>query len=158
MGRERGEGKGKAIQDNQSSSSEEQDRASDDEYRINVHSKRTMPQDPLARAQSRGRGESGNPMLQKRTTSGPKIGARTKKARTGDEGDRYDDDIDLSIYEKTLVPIHPSARTRKDPKLVDYSKHANDIKPFRFRDPWVLPRNFFCDDRFWRAHQVDWYE
>jgi hypothetical protein len=89
-----------------------------------------MPQDPPAHALGRGRGDSGNPVLKKRTTNGPKIGARTKKARTRDEGGRYEDDIDLSIYEKTLVRVHPLARIRKDPKLVNYSKHADDIKHF----------------------------
>jgi hypothetical protein len=64
----------------------------------------------------------------------------------------------LSLYTKMVIPIHPPERTRKDPKLVDYSKHANDISPLRFQDPWKLPRNFFCDDRFWYAHQADWYE
>jgi hypothetical protein len=103
-----------------------------------------MPQDPPARFLSRGHGDSGNRMLWKKMlTSGPKGShARMKNASTGDEGGGcFDDDIVLSLYTKMVVPIHPPERTRKDPKLVDYSKHANDISPLRFQDPWKLPRN-----------------
>jgi hypothetical protein len=73
-----------------------------------------------------------------RTISDPKIGARTKRVSTSDEGRLYDDDIDLSIYEKMVVPVHPPERTRKDPKLVDYSQYSNDIKPLSFQDPRAL--------------------
>jgi hypothetical protein len=95
-------------------------------------------------------------VLRKRTTGDPKIGVRTKGVSTGDEGVRYDEGIDLSFYEKMVLHVHPQERTRKNPKLVDYSQHSNDIKPLRFQDPRALPRSFFCDDRIWRAHQTDW--
>jgi hypothetical protein len=160
MGRDKDQGKRKDIQSDEDASIEDHDRASDDDYSQPVRSKRPMPQDPPARALGHGRGDSGNPMLWKKMlTSGPKGShARMKNASTGDEGGRFDDDIDLSLYTKMVVLIHPPEWTRKDPKLVDYSKHANDISPLRFQDPWKLPQNFFCDDRFWRAHQADWYE
>jgi hypothetical protein len=137
MGRDKDQGKRKEIQSDEDASSEDRDRASDDDYSQPARSKRPMPQDPPARAFGRGHGDSGNPMVHKKVlTSGPK-GSRAgmKNASTDDEGGRFDDDIDLSLYTKMVVPIHPLERTRKDPKLVDYSKHANDISPLRFRDP-----------------------
>jgi hypothetical protein len=145
MGIDKDQGKRKEIQSDEDASNEDHDPASDDDYSQPTHSKRPMPQDPPARALGRGRGDSGNPMLRKKMlTSGPKGSrARMKNASTRDEEGRFDDDIDLSLYTKMVVPIHPPEWTRKDPKLVDYSKYANDISPLRFRDPWKLPRIFF---------------
>jgi hypothetical protein len=105
MGREKGSSRGKEIHSD-SSGEEEEDRASDEEYSIHVHAKRSKPQDPPARAQGRGRGQEGDPMLKKRTTS---IGARTNRASTGDVGDRYDAYIDLSPYVQMAIPVHPGA-------------------------------------------------
>jgi hypothetical protein len=134
MGRDKVQGKGKEIQSDEDASSEDHDRSSDDDYSQPARSKRPMPQDPPTRALGRGRGDSGNPMLQKKVlTSGPKGShARMKNASTGDEGGRFDDDIDISIYTRMVVPIHPPEQTHKDPKLVDSSKHANDIFPLWF--------------------------
>jgi hypothetical protein len=131
MGRDKDQGKGKDIQSDEDASSEDHDRASDDDYSQPARCKRPMPQDPPAHALGRGRGYSGNPMLRKKMlTSAPKGSrARMKNASTGDEEGRFDDDIDLSLYTKMVVPIHPLERTRKNPKLVDNSKHANDISP-----------------------------
>jgi hypothetical protein len=53
---------------------------------------RSRPQAPPSRAQGRGRGHDGNPILKKRTTT---VGARTKRASTAAEvGDRYDGNMD----------------------------------------------------------------
>jgi hypothetical protein len=58
---------------------------------------RRGPNLKLLPAQGRGRGHDGNPILKRKTTT---VGARTKRASTAAEvGDRYDDNIDLSIYE-----------------------------------------------------------
>jgi hypothetical protein len=37
-------------------------------------------------------------------------------------------------------------------------KARTDMRPLRFQDPRVLQRSFFSGDRFWLAHQADWYE
>jgi hypothetical protein len=106
------------------SSEEEQERSSGEEYGIHVHAKRTKPQAPPSCAQGRGRGLEGNPTLQKRTTT---IGARTKRASTANEvGDRYDADMDLSLYVHMAIPVHPPERRRRDPPLVNYMKGGTD--------------------------------
>jgi hypothetical protein len=115
MGREKVGTRGKEIY---SESSEEEveefeERSSSEEFGIHVHEKRSKPQAPPSRAQGRGCGHDGNPILKKRTTT---VGARTKRASTAVEvGDRYDDNIDLSIYEQIVVPVHRLERTRHDP-------------------------------------------
>jgi hypothetical protein len=75
-------------------------------------------------------------------------------------GDRYDDNIDLSIYEQMAVPVHHPERTRRDPPMVNFMKVGTDMRSLRFwpEDPRRLQRSFFSDDRFWLAHQADWYE
>ena len=103
-----------------------------------------------ARAQGRGHGNEGNPILQKKV-----IGASRKNASTREEGDRYDDNLDLSRYVNSVVPIHHPIRTRRDPRKVDYKKKSNDIQPLRYQDPRTLPRLFFSDNCFWLAHQAD---
>jgi hypothetical protein len=108
MGHEKASSRGKEIH---SASSEEGDeeieefeeRSSGEEFGIHVHEKRTKPQAPPSRAQGRGRGHDGNPILKRKTST---IGARTKRASTAAEvGDRYDDNIDLSIYEQWPFPF-----------------------------------------------------
>ena len=136
-----------------SSDSPSEERESDAEFVVSHRPKRTQPQVPPARAQGRGRNNEGNPILQRKV-----IGARSKNASTSEEGDRYDDNIDVSRYVTMVVPPHPPHRTRSDPRLVDYKKKSNDIRPLRFQDSRTLPRSFFSDDRFWLAHQADWYE
>jgi hypothetical protein len=100
MGHEKARSRGKEIR---SESSEEGDEeiegfeecSSGEEFGIHVHEKRTKPQAPPSRAQGRGRGHDGNSILKRKTTT---VGARTKRASTAAEvGDRYDDNIDLSI-------------------------------------------------------------
>jgi hypothetical protein len=75
-------------------------------------------------------------------------------------GDRYDGNIDLSIYEQMVVPVHRPERTRCDPPMVNFMKAGTDMRSLRFwpEDPRRLQRSFFSDDRFWLAHQADWYE
>jgi hypothetical protein len=148
MGREKGSFHGKEIRSE--SSEEEEERSSREEYGIHVHANMTKPQAPPARAQGRGRGQEGNPILQKRTTT---IGARTKRASTGDVGDRYEADMDLTPYVQMVIPVHPLERTRCDPPLVNYMKVGTDIRPHCYHDPRELQRSFFGDDRFWLAHQ-----
>jgi hypothetical protein len=63
MGRDKVQGKGKGIQSDEDASSEDYDRASDDDYSQPARSKRPMTQDPPTRALGRGCGDSGNPML-----------------------------------------------------------------------------------------------
>jgi hypothetical protein len=105
MGREKVSARGKEIRSESSEEEEEERRSSGEEYGIHVHEKRSRPQDPPSRAQGRGRGHDGNPILKKRTTI---IGARTKRPSTADEvGDRYDDNMDLSLYVQMVVPVHP---------------------------------------------------
>jgi hypothetical protein len=81
MGREKVGTRGKEIH---SESSEEEveefeERSSSEEFGIHVHEKRSKPQAPPSRAQGRGCGHDGNPILKKRTTT---VGARTKRAST----------------------------------------------------------------------------
>jgi hypothetical protein len=150
MGQEKVSARGKEIR---SESSEEEE-----EYGIHVHEKRSRPQAPPSRAQGHGRGHDGNPILKKRTTT---VGARTKRASTAAEvGDRYDDNMDLSLYVQMVVPVHPPECTRHDPPLVNFMKAGTDMSSLRFwpEDPRRLQRSFFSDDRFWLAHQADWYE
>jgi hypothetical protein len=105
MGRDKVQGKGKEIQSDEDASSEDHDRASDDNYSQPARSKRPMPQEPPARALGCGHGDSGNPMVwNKVLTNGPKGScARMKNARIGDEGGRFDDDIDISLYTKMVA-------------------------------------------------------
>jgi hypothetical protein len=158
MGREKVSAHGKEIRSESSEEEEEERRSSGEEYGIHVHEKRSKPQAPPSRAQGRGRDHDGNPILKKRTTT---VGARTKRASTAHEvGDHYDDNIDLFIYEQMVIPVHPPERTRCDPPLVNFMKAGTDMRSLRFwpEDPRRLQRSFFSDDRFWLAHQVDWYE
>jgi hypothetical protein len=160
MGQEKMSARGKEIC---SESSEEEidefeERSSGEKFGIYVHEKRSKPQAPPSRAQGRGRGHDGNPILKRRTTT---VGAKTKRASTAAEvGDCYDDNIDLSIYEQMVVPIHHPERTRRDPPLVNFMKAGTDMRSLRFwpEDPWRLQRSFINDDRFWLAHQAAWYE
>jgi hypothetical protein len=117
MGRDKVQGKGKGIQSDEDASSEDYDRASDDDYSQPARSKRPMTQDPPARALGRGCGDSGNPMLRNKVlTSGLKGSqARMKNASTHDEEGHFDDDIGISIYTRMVVPIHPPERTCKAP-------------------------------------------
>jgi hypothetical protein len=89
---------------------DEEERASDEDYDIHFHTKRTKPRDPPARAQGRERGASGKPVPKKKTI-GP-VGARAKRASTGDEGGRYDDNIDLTPFEQVVVRPTPPHRSR----------------------------------------------
>jgi hypothetical protein len=155
MGREKGDTRGKEIRSDGSSSEEEESHASDEEYHIHVHAKRSKPQAPPARSQGCGCGQEGNLVLKKRTTS---IGATTKRVSTSDVGDGYDADIDQSPYVQMAIPVHSPERTRHDPPLVNYMKSGTNVRPLCFQDPRVLQRSFFSDDRFWLAHQADWYE
>jgi hypothetical protein len=101
MGRAKVSARGKEIR--LESSEEEEKRSSGEEYGIYVHDKRSKPQAPPSRAQGRGRGHDGNPIFKKRTTT---VGARTKRASTANEvGDRYDEDMDLSLYVQMAVPF-----------------------------------------------------
>jgi hypothetical protein len=108
MGRDKDQGKRKEIQSDENASSEDHDRALDDDYSQLACSKWPMPQDPPARALGRGRGcgDSGSPMVRKKVlTSGPKGSrARMNNASTDDEGGHFDDDIDISIYTK-MIPL-----------------------------------------------------
>jgi hypothetical protein len=62
----------------------------------------------------------------KRTTT---IGARTKRASIAHQvEDLYDDNIDLSIYEQMVVPVHPPEHTRRDPPLVNFMKAGTDMR------------------------------
>jgi hypothetical protein len=160
MGREKVSARGKEIR---SESSEEEveefeARSSGEEFGVHVHEKRSKPQAPPSCAQGRGRDHDGNPILKRRTTT---IGARTKRASTTAEVEnRYDDNIDLSIYEQLVVPVHRPERTRRDPTMVNFLKAGIDMRSLRFwpEDPRRLQRSFFRDDRFWLAHQADCYE
>jgi hypothetical protein len=160
MGCEKVSARGKEIR---SESSEEEveefeARSSGEEFGIHVHEKRSKPQAPPSRAQGRGRGHDGNPILKRRTTT---VGARTKRASTAAEvEDCYDDNIDLSIYDQMVVPVHRPERTWCDPPMVNFMKAGTDMRSLRFwpEDPRRLQRSFFSDDRFWLAHQADWYE
>jgi hypothetical protein len=155
MGREKGSSHGKEIRSESSEEEEEEERSSGEEYGIHVHAKRTKPQAPPAHAQGRGHGQEGNPILQERNNT---IGARTKRASTDDVGDRYDADMYLSLYVQMAIPVHPLERIRRDPPLVNYMKSRTNIRPLHFEDPRVLQWSFFSDDRFWLAHQANWYE
>jgi hypothetical protein len=160
MGRENVRAHGKEIRSNSSEEEIEEfdERSSGEEFGIHVREKRSKPQAPPSCAQGRGRGHDGNPILKRRTTT---IGARTKRACTTSEvGDCYDDNIDLSIYEQMVVPIHRPECTRCDPPLVNFIKAGTDMRLLCFwpEDPRRLQRSFFSDDRFWLAHQADWYE
>jgi hypothetical protein len=135
MGREKVSSRGKEIR---SESSEEEDeeieefeeRSSGEEFGIHVHEKRTKPLAPPSRAQGRGRGHDGNPILKRKTTT---VDARTKRASAAAEvGDRYDDNIDLSIYEQMAVPVHRPEHTRRDPPLVNFMKAGTDMRSLRF--------------------------
>jgi hypothetical protein len=66
----------------------------------------------------------------------------------------------LSIYVQMVVSVHPLEHTRRDPPLVNFMMVGTDMRSLRFwpEDPRRLQRSFFCDDRFWLAHQADWYE
>jgi hypothetical protein len=122
MGREKVSLRDKEIR---SESSEEEveefeEHSSGEEFGIHVHEKRSKPQAPPSRAKGCGRGHDGNPILKRTTTT---VGARTKRASTAAEvGDRYDDNIDLSIYEQMAVPVHHPERTRRDPPMVNFMK------------------------------------
>jgi hypothetical protein len=112
MGREKVDEKGKGLSSSYYSDQEEEiveeedeEHASDEDYDIHFHTKRTKPRDPPTRAQGRGRGASGKPVPKKKTT-GP-VGARAKRASTGDEGGRYDDNIDLTPFEQVVVRPTP---------------------------------------------------
>ena len=145
-------GKETAPTNDDSFDSPSDEHASDDDFVLAHQQKRTQPQVPPARAQGHGhgRGTEGNPILQKKV-----IGESRKNTSTREEGDRYDDNLDLSRYVNSVVPIHHPIRTRRDPRMVDYKKKSNDIQPLRYQDPRTLPRSFFSDDRFWLAHQAD---
>jgi hypothetical protein len=156
VGREKVSAHGKEI--HSESSEGEEERSSGEEYGIHVHDKRSKPQAPPSRSQGRGHGHDGNPILKKRTTT---VGARIKRASTANEvGDRYDEDMDLSLYVQMVVPIHPPECTRRHPPLVNLMKVGTDMRSLRFwpEEPMRLQRSFFSDDRFWLAHQADWYE
>jgi hypothetical protein len=163
MGREKVSARGKEIRSESSEeeeerSSKEEEHSSREEYGIHVHDKRTKPQAPPSRAQGRGHGHDGNPILNNRTTT---VGARTKRASTTDEvGGQYDEDMDLSLYAQMDFPIHPPECTRRDPPLVNFMKDETDMWSLRFcpEDPRRLQRSFFSDDHFWLAHHANWYE
>jgi hypothetical protein len=116
-------------------------------------SKRTEPQAVPTRAGGHGR------TTQQGFSSAPgRCGPMIKNAGTGDEGDRYDHNIDLSSLEREVIKPSRPTRARNDSRLVDFGKGENSIKPLRFEDPRSLPRSFHGDPRFWLAHQADWYE
>jgi hypothetical protein len=111
MGHEKVSARGKEIRFESSEEEVEEfdEHSSGEEFGIHVHEKRSNPQAPPSRAQGPGRGHDGNPILKRRTTT---VSARTKRVSTAAEvGDRYDDNIDLSIYEQMAVPIHRPERT-----------------------------------------------
>jgi hypothetical protein len=58
------------------------------------------------------------------------------------------------------VPVHRPERTQRDPPMVSFMKAGTDMRSLRFwlEDPRRLQMSFFGDDRFWLAHQADWYE
>jgi hypothetical protein len=68
--------------------------------------------------------------------------------------------MNLSLYVQMVVPVHPLERTRRGPPLVNFMKSRTDMRSLRFcpEDLRRLQRSFFNDDRFWLAHQEDWYE
>jgi hypothetical protein len=82
------------------------------------------------------------------------------QSTTDEVGDRYDDNMDLSLYVQMTVPVHPPKRTRRDPPLVNFMKEGTNMRTLHFwpEDPRRLQRSFFSDDRFWLAHQADRYE
>jgi hypothetical protein len=132
MGQEKVSTRGKEIRSESSEDEIEEfeERSSSEEFGIHVHEKRSKPQAPPSRAQGHRRGHDGNPILKRRTTT---VGARTKRASTAAEvGDRYDDNIDLSIYEQMVVPVHRPERTRCDPPLVNFMKVGTDMRSLRF--------------------------